>query len=121
MDPAFIRTRDYHPKLHLEWVYGYNGTKCRNNILVLPSEELLYFVAKVAVIFNRKMQQQRFYTEHTDEICSISQHQNQWIIATGQVKIESRLREDNCIQSFPQELFHDPFSSIIKLKFKKIM
>lgn len=85
LDPAFQRYRDYLPELHLEWIYGYNGTKCRNNIFVLPSEEILYFVSKVAVMYNKKMRQQRFYTEHTDEICSIDQHPNLWIIATGQV------------------------------------
>jgi len=65
--------------------YGYNGKNCRNNILLLPSDEILYFVAKVAVIFNDQKQQQRFYSEHTDEIRSIAQHPNQWIIATGQI------------------------------------
>ena len=28
--------------------YGYNGKGCRNNILLLPSQEILYFVAKVS-------------------------------------------------------------------------
>ena len=65
--------------------FGYNGKNCRNNIILLPSDEILYFVAKVAVIFNDQQQQQRFYSEHTDEIRSIAQHPNQWIIATGQI------------------------------------
>ena len=84
-DPAFRRARDYQPELQLEWIYGYNGTKCRNNIYVLPSNEILYFVSKVVVIYNEQTQQQRFYIEHTDEICSIAQHPNTWVFATGQV------------------------------------
>ena len=65
--------------------YGYNGKNCRNNIILLPSEEILYFVAKIAIIFNDQQQQQRFYTEHNDEIRSVAQHPNQWIVATGQI------------------------------------
>ena len=39
----------------------------------------------MAVIFNDQQQTQRFYTEHTDEIRSIAQHPNEWIVATGQI------------------------------------
>ena len=54
-------------------------------MFILPSEEIVYFVAKVVVIYDSETKQQRFYAEHTDEIRCISQHPNSWIFATGQV------------------------------------
>ncbi|XP_066917254.1 echinoderm microtubule-associated protein-like 4 isoform X2 [Clytia hemisphaerica] len=85
-DQIYRRGAELYNDLQLDWVYGYNGRNCRNNIMLLPSEELLYFVAKVVVIFNDQQQTQRFYAEHTDEIRSIAQHpSNLWQIATGQV------------------------------------
>lgn len=84
-DQIYRRGGESQGQLQLDWVYGYNGKNCRNNIILLPSEEILYFVAKIAVILNDQQQNQRFYTEHTDEIRSIAQHPNQWVIATGQI------------------------------------
>ena len=50
-DQIYRRGAELYNDLQLDWVYGYNGRNCRNNIVLLPSEELLYFVAKVR-IFN---------------------------------------------------------------------
>ena len=64
--------------------YGYNGNSCRNNVFILPSEEVAYFVATVVVIYNEEQHQQRYYKDHTDAIRSIAQHPNCWTFATGQ-------------------------------------
>ncbi|XP_065651812.1 echinoderm microtubule-associated protein-like 1 isoform X1 [Hydra vulgaris] len=71
--------------MELEWIYGYNGRNCRNNIFILPSEEVVYFVAKIVVMYNMTLKKQRFYAEHTEEIRCIAQHPNAWIFATGQI------------------------------------
>lgn len=55
-------------KLQLEWVYGYRGTDTRKNLWVLPSGELLYYVAAVAVLFDREENTQRHYIGHTEDI-----------------------------------------------------
>lgn len=51
---------------------------------MLPSDEIVYFIAKIVIVYNLTSQKQRFYTEHTEELRSIAQHPNLWIVATGQ-------------------------------------
>lgn len=55
-------------KLHLQWVHGYRGLDTRKNLWVLPSGELLYFVAAIAVLYDRDEETQRHYTGHTEDI-----------------------------------------------------
>lgn len=55
-------------KLQLAWVHGYRGIDARRNLWVLPSGELLYYVAAVAVLFDRDEEAQRHYTGHTEDI-----------------------------------------------------
>ncbi|GJQ81508.1 hypothetical protein Trydic_g14660 [Trypoxylus dichotomus] len=71
-------------KLELEWVYGYRGKDCRSNLYVLPTGELVYFVAAVAVLHNVEENTQRHYVGHTDDIKSLTVHPNNVLIATGQ-------------------------------------
>ena len=69
--PAHLPPVDNSPpdkKLQLEWVYGYRGTDTRRNLWVLPSGELLYYVAAVAVLFDREENAQRHYIGHTEDI-----------------------------------------------------
>ncbi|XP_042226985.1 echinoderm microtubule-associated protein-like 2 isoform X4 [Homarus americanus] len=75
-----------HPpaKLKLEWVYGYRGRDCRNNVYQLPTGEIVYFVAAVVVLYNVEDQMQRHYLGHTDDIKSLAVHPNKLLIATGQ-------------------------------------
>lgn len=55
-------------KLQLQWVHGYRGIDSRRNLWVLPSGELLYYVAAVAVLLDRDEESQRHYTGHTEDI-----------------------------------------------------
>lgn len=55
-------------KLALQWVHGYRGIDSRRNLWVLPSGELLYYVAAVAVLLDRDEEAQRHYTGHTEDI-----------------------------------------------------
>ena len=48
--------------------YGYNGQESRDNIFVLQSEELVYYVASVVVVYDVYRHKQRYYTEHTMKI-----------------------------------------------------
>ncbi|KRT81184.1 translation initiation factor eIF2A, partial [Oryctes borbonicus] len=71
-------------ELELEWVYGYRGRDCRSNLYVLPTGELVYFVAAVVVLHNVEENTQRHYIGHTDDIKSLALHPNNVLIATGQ-------------------------------------
>ncbi|ESN91899.1 hypothetical protein HELRODRAFT_153202, partial [Helobdella robusta] len=54
--------------LNLEWVYGYRGHQCRNNLYYNKNGELVYFVAGVAIVFNTSEKRQKFYFGHNDDI-----------------------------------------------------
>ncbi|XP_078617013.1 echinoderm microtubule-associated protein-like CG42247 isoform X2 [Branchiostoma floridae x Branchiostoma japonicum] len=72
-------------KLKLEWVYGYRGYDARDNLCVLPSGELMYFVATVVVIYNPRKETQRHYIGHTEDIQCMSHHPSEQYVATGQM------------------------------------
>ncbi|CAH1185204.1 unnamed protein product [Phyllotreta striolata] len=71
-------------KMALEWVYGYRGTDSRRNLWVLPTGELLYFVAAVAVMYDRDEETQRHYTGHTEDIQCMELHPSREMVASGQ-------------------------------------
>ncbi|XP_018904469.2 echinoderm microtubule-associated protein-like 2 isoform X3 [Bemisia tabaci] len=71
-------------KLKLDWVYGYRGKDCRSNLFLLPTGEIVYFVAAVAILYNVEEQSQRHYLGHTDDIKCLTIHPNKMLIATGQ-------------------------------------
>lgn len=48
--------------------YGYRGIDTRRNLWVLPTGELLYYVAAVAVLYDRDEDSQRHYIGHTEDI-----------------------------------------------------
>jgi hypothetical protein len=39
-------------RLALEWVYGYCGKGCRNNLVLNDRDELVYFIAGVGVVLD---------------------------------------------------------------------
>lgn len=55
-------------KLRLQWVHGYRGRDTHKNLWVLPSGELLYYVAAVVILYDRDEGSQRHYTGHTEDI-----------------------------------------------------
>ncbi|XP_065208639.1 echinoderm microtubule-associated protein-like 2 isoform X2 [Planococcus citri] len=71
-------------RLKLEWVYGYRGKDCRSNLYLLPTGEIVYFVAAVVVLYNSEEQSQRHYLGHTDDIKCLAIHPNKLLVATGQ-------------------------------------
>ncbi|XP_049795931.1 echinoderm microtubule-associated protein-like 2 isoform X2 [Schistocerca nitens] len=73
-----------HTRLKLEWVYGYRGRDCRYNLQLLPTGEMVYFVAAVVVLHNVEEQSQRHYLGHTDDVKSLCVHPNKLLVATGQ-------------------------------------
>lgn len=64
--------------------YGYRGKDCRHNLYLLPTGEIVYFMAAVVVLYNVDDQIQRHYTGHTSEIRCLTIHPNKLLIATGQ-------------------------------------
>ncbi|XP_043071380.1 echinoderm microtubule-associated protein-like CG42247 isoform X2 [Drosophila grimshawi] len=71
-------------KLQLQWVHGYRGIDARRNLWVLPTGELLYYVAAVAVLFDRDEDAQRHYIGHTEDIMCMDVHPSRELVASGQ-------------------------------------
>lgn len=46
--------------------YGYRGRDCRTNVYLLPTGEIVYFIASVVILFNYDERTQRHYLGHTD-------------------------------------------------------
>ncbi|XP_019281512.2 echinoderm microtubule-associated protein-like 2 isoform X1 [Panthera pardus] len=72
-------------RLKLDWVYGYRGRDCRANLYLLPTGEIVYFVASVAVLYSVEEHRQRHYLGHNDDIKCLAVHPDMVTIATGQV------------------------------------
>ncbi|TKR86644.1 hypothetical protein L596_011194 [Steinernema carpocapsae] len=77
-----IAEPDY--RLKLEWVHGYHGKRSRNNLHILNTGEVCYFVGSIVVLENVAEKKQRHYTEHTCDITSIAVHSNGFLVASGQ-------------------------------------
>ncbi|XP_069750294.1 echinoderm microtubule-associated protein-like 2 isoform X2 [Narcine bancroftii] len=71
-------------KLRLDWVYGYRGRDCRDNLHLLPSGEIVYFIACVVILYNIEEQTQRHYLKHTDCVRCLATHPDGIRIASGQ-------------------------------------
>uniref|UniRef100_A0A2K5QDK0 Uncharacterized protein n=1 Tax=Cebus imitator TaxID=2715852 RepID=A0A2K5QDK0_CEBIM len=64
-------------KLKLEW-------DCRANVYLLPTREIIYFIASVVVLFNYQERTQQHYLGHTDCVKCLAIHPDKIRIATGQ-------------------------------------
>ncbi|XP_071162130.1 echinoderm microtubule-associated protein-like 6 [Mytilus edulis] len=71
-------------QLRLEWVYGYRGHQCRNNLFYNVGKDIVYFVAGVGIVYNQTEHKQKFYLGHDDDILCLSMHPERSIVATGQ-------------------------------------
>lgn len=69
----------------------FRGKDCRSNLYLLPTGEIVYFVAAVVVLFNVDEQCQRHYTGHTDDVKCLAVHPNKLVIASGQCAGHDRL------------------------------
>nr|XP_039259121.1 echinoderm microtubule-associated protein-like 2 isoform X2 [Styela clava] len=72
-------------KLKLDWVYGYRGKDCRSNLYILPTGEMVYFIAAVVILYDPKEGSQRHYLGHNDDVKCLAIHPDKLKIATGQV------------------------------------
>ncbi|XP_030626277.1 echinoderm microtubule-associated protein-like 4 isoform X2 [Chanos chanos] len=73
------------PPERLKLEYGYRGRDCRANVYLLPTGEIVYFIASVVVLFNYEERTQRHYLGHTDCVKCLAIHPDKIRIATGQI------------------------------------
>uniref|UniRef100_A0A8C6PU43 EMAP like 3 n=1 Tax=Nothobranchius furzeri TaxID=105023 RepID=A0A8C6PU43_NOTFU len=71
-------------RLVLDWVYGYRGRDCRDNLFFLPTGEAVYFIACVIVLYHINKRTQRHYLKHTDCVRCLTLHPDKVRVASGQ-------------------------------------
>jgi WD40 repeat protein len=72
-------------QLRLEWVYGYRGNQCRNNLFYNADGEAVYFAAGIGVVHDVAQKKQRFFKGQSDDILCLALHPNKELVATGQI------------------------------------
>ncbi|MGH0114994.1 UNVERIFIED_CONTAM: hypothetical protein FKN15_065918 [Acipenser sinensis] len=85
-----LETKAQLPEQKLKLQYGYRGRDCRSNLYLLPTGEIVYFIASVVVLYNVEERQQRHYLGHNDDVKCLAVHPDMVTIATGQVAGTSR-------------------------------
>jgi WD40 repeat protein len=71
--------------LSLEFVHGYRGYDCRNNLFYLTNGDIVYHIAALGIVYNSSTHRQRFYGRHTDDILCLALHPMVDVVATGQI------------------------------------
>ncbi|KRX05725.1 WD40-repeat-containing domain [Pseudocohnilembus persalinus] len=73
--------------LNLDFVFGYKSDKVRNNIKYLKNGGIVYHAASLGIILSvdGNQSQQKFFSEHTDEITALDLHPDRVKVATGQM------------------------------------
>jgi len=86
--------------LRLEWAFGYNGKSARDNVWITQEGELIYSLAGTGVVFNTEKGEQRFFTEHNEDIVSLTVHPNRTLVATGQIDPKGSETPFTCIWDY---------------------
>ena len=104
--------------LHLEWIHGYRGFDCRNNLFYLTDNcsHLLFHTAAMLVAQyndskNQNQSSQAFFGDHTDDIISLAIHRSEGstdvLVASGEIGKSSiiivskwKLNSDNITSYF---------------------
>lgn len=78
--------------LELNFVYGYRGWDCRNNMRHAHSaKEIIYHVAGVGVVYNIETHTQVINTSNSDDITCLDVHPSGHTVATGEVGKNSKI------------------------------
>ncbi|CAH1250961.1 EML1 [Branchiostoma lanceolatum] len=71
--------------LRAEWVYGYRGRDCADNLHELASGEIVYNIASVVVLYDPRAGTQRHYLGHNSSIQCLAVHPAGVLVTSGQV------------------------------------
>ena len=73
--------------LHLNYfcLDRYHGYNACNNLFYTQSNEIVFHVAALGIVYSPASHQQRFYKGHTDDILCLTIHDDKDFVATGQV------------------------------------
>lgn len=63
----------------------YHGYNACNNLFYTQSNEIVFHVAALGIVYSPASHQQRFYKGHTDDVLCLTIHDDKDFVATGQV------------------------------------
>lgn len=63
----------------------YHGYNACNNLFYTQSNEIVFHVAALGIVYSPASHRQRFYKGHTDDILCLTIHDDKDFVATGQV------------------------------------
>ncbi|CAF1944366.1 unnamed protein product [Rotaria magnacalcarata] len=85
LPPGEKRKKQPDQGLTLDFVFGYRGYDCRDNVFSLKTGEIIYHVAALGIVLNAEQNVQRFYNCHTDDILCLAVSPDMSLVATGQI------------------------------------
>jgi len=71
--------------LELEYVYGYNGSACRDYVFLNADGEVVYPIAALGVVYDTANKTQKHFKGHSEDITCVAMHPDRRYIATGQL------------------------------------
>eukprot|EP00794_Sanderia_malayensis_P008064 gene8064-8927_t len=71
--------------LRLKFAFGYHGYNACNNLFYTQSNEMVFHTAGLGIVYNQRTHEQRFYDGHDDDVLCLTIHDEQDIVATGQI------------------------------------
>ncbi|CAF1474328.1 unnamed protein product, partial [Adineta steineri] len=83
--PGEKRKKQPDEGLTLDYVFGYRGYDCRDNVFWLKTNEIVYHVAALGIVLNTEQNTQKFYNYHTDDILCLAVSPDMSVVATGQI------------------------------------
>ncbi|XP_078582485.1 echinoderm microtubule-associated protein-like 1 [Branchiostoma floridae x Branchiostoma japonicum] len=86
--------------LRAEWVYGYRGRDCADNLHELASGEIIYNIASVAVLYDPRAGTQRHYLGHNSSIQCLAVHPAGVLVTSGQVMGVNRREQISVYEKF---------------------
>jgi WD40 repeat protein len=88
---APVRTVPPDTSLHVDWIYGYQAEKARNNVRYNFEGDVVYHVSKYVIVYNFVRHQQRIFTGHSEEVISLCMHPEGKLCASGDQSPKPRL------------------------------
>lgn len=70
--------------LQLEWIHGYRAQDCRQNLFYTASGALVYPAAHIVVKLDTLAWQQKFMTEHNDQVSALAVSPDRKLVASCQ-------------------------------------
>jgi hypothetical protein len=71
--------------LQLEWVHGYRAQDCRSNLAYAAGDAIVYPAAMLVVRLKARQWQQKFMTEHSDEVTCLAVSPDRRLVASAQI------------------------------------